>query len=121
MLPHAARAMLSSLKEHSLDYLDGSCKFFAASPTGSTSISEFASKNLAFPATLVPLHFFGPARSLQRRLRNRPTYALELDSQSRALSNYGELSHNVDGTPRRQSRTTVCLGQTDAYSETYTT
>ena len=54
MLLHAARAMLSSLKEHSLDYLDGSCKFFAASPTGSTSISEFASKNLAFPATLVP-------------------------------------------------------------------
>ena len=53
MLLRAARAMLSSLKEHSLDFWDRSCKFFAASPTGSTSISEFASKELASPCTPV--------------------------------------------------------------------
>ena len=59
-LPRSACALLSILKEHCVESQDGFLKFLAALPTGSNSISEFTSKNLAFPSTPVATTCLSP-------------------------------------------------------------
>ena len=46
---------------------------------------------------------------------------LRSPTRHRKLRGTTESFHDVDGTPRRQSRTTTCLGQIGTFSETYTT
>ena len=55
-----ARALLSILNKQSLGNKNGFSSLLAASPTGSNSISECTSKNLAFPSTPVATTCLSP-------------------------------------------------------------
>ena len=48
-------------------------------------------------------------------------FGLRSPMRNRELHRTTESFLDVDGTPRRQSRKTACLGQIDCFSETYTT
>ena len=66
-----ARALLSILNQHSLGNQNGFSSLLAASPTGSNSIPECTSKNLAFPSTPVATCLLYTSPSPRDRTRPR--------------------------------------------------